>query len=142
MVQVVTDSVPAYFRSTKGELVNERHASISDARSNTKLSARSAQKGSPAMSLDPSTPDTDPFGLADLGTPADQISGLYTMAIVDSLEKRLSASQFRDFLARAGETRSVEELRDLASWNLLRSVQTIAPGGLPCVGLALSTAKR
>jgi diguanylate cyclase (GGDEF)-like protein len=38
------------------------------------------------------------------------------MAIMDSLEKRLSADDLRDFLARAGETRSVDDLRDLASW--------------------------
>jgi diguanylate cyclase (GGDEF)-like protein len=50
------------------------------------------------------------------GAATDQISGIYTMAIMDSLEKKLSADELRDFLARAGETRSVEELRDLASW--------------------------
>jgi diguanylate cyclase (GGDEF)-like protein len=38
------------------------------------------------------------------------------MAIMDSLEERLTAEDLRDFLARAGETRSVEDLRDLASW--------------------------
>jgi hypothetical protein len=54
--------------------------------------------------------------VADLGMPTAQISGIYTMAIMDSLEKRLSADGLRDFLARAGETRSVEDLRDLASW--------------------------
>ena len=38
------------------------------------------------------------------------------MAIMDSLEKSLSAEELRDFLAKAGETRSVDDLRDLASW--------------------------
>ena len=38
------------------------------------------------------------------------------MAIMDSLEKSLSLDDLREFLARAGETRSVEDLRDLASW--------------------------
>ena len=68
--------------------------------------------------MDPSrgsTPEGARTPEADLGT-ADQISGIYTMAIMDSLEKRLSAEDLLDFLARAGETRSVEELRDLASW--------------------------
>ena len=78
--------------------------------------AISAQKGSPATSPDPSTPHAGPIATADLGTATDQISGIYTMPIVDSLEKRLSADELRDFLARAGETRSVEDLRDLASW--------------------------
>jgi diguanylate cyclase (GGDEF)-like protein len=53
---------------------------------------------------------------AEVGTATDQISGIYTMAIMDSLEKKLSAEELRDFLARAGETRSVEDLRDLTSW--------------------------
>jgi hypothetical protein len=68
------------------------------------------------MSLDPAAPNNDPPGLADLGAPADQISGIYTMAIVDFLERRLSADELSDFLARSGETRSVEDLKDLASW--------------------------
>jgi diguanylate cyclase (GGDEF)-like protein len=38
------------------------------------------------------------------------------MAIMDSLQKRLPADELHDFLVRAGETRSVEDLRDLASW--------------------------
>ena len=68
--------------------------------------------------MDPSrgsTPEGARTPEADLGT-ADQISGIYTMAIMDSLEKMLSAEDLLDFLARAGETRTVEELRDLASW--------------------------
>jgi diguanylate cyclase (GGDEF)-like protein len=43
-------------------------------------------------------------------------SGIYTMAIMDSIEKRMSAEDLHDFLTRAGETRSVEHLKDLASW--------------------------
>jgi len=61
------------------------------------------------------TPSAEPIG-APCAAPEDQISGIYTMAIMDSLEKRLPADALRDFLARAGETRSVEDLRDLASW--------------------------
>jgi len=71
---------------------------------------------SPATPPEPSTPPADPIAVADLGTATDQISGIYTMAIMDSLEKRLSADDLRDLLVRAGEPRSVEDLRDLASW--------------------------
>jgi diguanylate cyclase (GGDEF)-like protein len=77
--------------------------------------ALSAQKGSPAAPSEPSTPHAD-IAVTDLGTATDQISGIYTMAIMDSLEQRLSPDDLRDFLARAGETRNVEDLRDLASW--------------------------
>jgi hypothetical protein len=38
------------------------------------------------------------------------------MAIMGALEKRLSADDMHEFLGEAGETRSVEDLRDLASW--------------------------
>ncbi len=38
------------------------------------------------------------------------------MGIMDCLEERLSADDLRELLVRAGETRSVEDLRDLASW--------------------------
>jgi diguanylate cyclase (GGDEF)-like protein len=68
------------------------------------------------MSHDPSRPNNDSLGLADVGEPTDQISGIYTMAIVDFLERRLSADELHDFLARSGETRSVEDLKNLASW--------------------------
>jgi diguanylate cyclase (GGDEF)-like protein len=62
-------------------------------------------------------PDTGPIVVsADSGTTTDLISGIYTMSIMDSLERRLSADDLRDFLASAGETRSVEDLRDMGSW--------------------------
>src|SRR5580700_63556 len=76
----------------------------------------SAQKVSPATAPEPSAPPAEPMAGADSGTAADQISGIYTMAIMDSLEERLSADDLCDFMARAGETRSVEDLKDLASW--------------------------
>jgi diguanylate cyclase (GGDEF)-like protein len=66
--------------------------------------------------------------VADVGTATDQISGIYTMAIMDSLEKRLSADDLRDFLARAGETRSVEDLRDLASWTSFDQFKRLLQG--------------
>jgi diguanylate cyclase (GGDEF)-like protein len=74
------------------------------------------QGGTCATFPEPSTHHAGPVAEADLGTATDQISGIYTMAIMDSLEKSLSADDLRGFLARVGETRSVEDLRDLASW--------------------------
>jgi diguanylate cyclase (GGDEF)-like protein len=49
-------------------------------------------------------------------TGASQVSGLYTMMLMDSLESRFSALDLGEFLARAGESRSVEDLKDVASW--------------------------
>jgi diguanylate cyclase (GGDEF)-like protein len=47
---------------------------------------------------------------------ADQISGFYTMMLMECLEKVLSAAELSQFLERAGETRNVEDLKDIASW--------------------------
>jgi diguanylate cyclase (GGDEF)-like protein len=78
--------------------------------------AISAQYGSLATSPEPFTPGVGPIAVADLGEAADQVSGLYTMMLIDTLENRFSADDLSEFLARAGETRSVENLKDMASW--------------------------
>jgi diguanylate cyclase (GGDEF)-like protein len=88
--------------------------------------APSAQKGFATTSADPST----------LG---DHISGIYTMAIVDSLQKRLTADELHDFFARAGETRSVEDLRDLTSWTSFDQFKRLLQEASRSLGSPLQT---
>jgi hypothetical protein len=47
---------------------------------------------------------------------AGQVSGLFTMMLMASLEERLTAAALVDLLQRAGETRSVEELKEIGTW--------------------------
>jgi diguanylate cyclase (GGDEF)-like protein len=54
--------------------------------------------------------------MSDVSGVGDQISGLYTMMLMDSLERKFSPHDVSGLLARAGETRSVEDLKDMASW--------------------------
>jgi diguanylate cyclase (GGDEF)-like protein len=44
------------------------------------------------------------------------VSGLFTMILMASLEERLTAGALNALLQRAGETRSVEELKEIGSW--------------------------
>jgi diguanylate cyclase (GGDEF)-like protein len=75
--------------------------------------------------MTPSRRAVPPTATPDVGTATDQISGIYTMAIMSSLEKRLSADDLRHLLARAGETRSIEDLKDLASWTSFHQLKRL-----------------
>jgi diguanylate cyclase (GGDEF)-like protein len=100
------------------------------------------EKDSPVTPPEPSTLHEAPIAVTDVGGTADQISGIYTMAIMNSLENRLSSDELRDFLTRAGETRSVEDLKDLASWTsfdqfkrLLQEASRLADAPLQTLGV-------
>ena len=111
---------------------------MSDALRNAQCCAP-AQTGSPETPLDPSVANNDPLGPTDLLTPQNQISGIYTMAILDFLERRLSADELNDFLARAGETRSVEDLKDLSSWTSFDQFKRLLQGASRSLGSPFQT---
>jgi diguanylate cyclase (GGDEF)-like protein len=50
-------------------------------------------------------------------TAEHHISGLYVTMLLDSLAVQISTAEIRDLLARAGESRSLEELNTSASWS-------------------------
>ena len=54
--------------------------------------------------------------MADVDEAGGQVSGLYTMILMDSLGNRLSADDLSELLGRASETRSIEDLKDMSSW--------------------------
>jgi diguanylate cyclase (GGDEF)-like protein len=45
-----------------------------------------------------------------------EVSGLFTMLLMGILEERLAAEALRGLLRRAGETRPLEELKEIGSW--------------------------
>jgi hypothetical protein len=49
--------------------------------------------------------------------PEQHVSGLYTNMLMDLLTQWLAEDEINDVLARAGETRVVEDLNNVASWN-------------------------
>lgn len=53
----------------------------------------------------------------DVAAPEHHISGLYTNMLMDSLAARLPEGAIRNVLQRAGETRSLQELKTSSSWN-------------------------
>jgi diguanylate cyclase (GGDEF)-like protein len=59
--------------------------------------------------LPDSTPESDPT--------AGQVSGLFTMMLMAYLEEKLTADALVDLLRRAGDSRRVEELKDMGSWS-------------------------
>jgi diguanylate cyclase (GGDEF)-like protein len=54
--------------------------------------------------------------MPDLGRTDGEVSGLFTMILMASLEQRLTVGTLRNLLPRADETRSVEELKEVGSW--------------------------
>jgi diguanylate cyclase (GGDEF)-like protein len=68
------------------------------------------------------------MAVADLGAAAGQISGLYTMPLIYRLEENLSADDLSELLARAGETRSLEDLKDMASWTSFDQFKRLLQG--------------
>jgi diguanylate cyclase (GGDEF)-like protein len=53
---------------------------------------------------------------AESETTAGQISGLFTMILMASLEERLTVEALEDLLRRSGESRSIDALKEIGSW--------------------------
>jgi diguanylate cyclase (GGDEF)-like protein len=63
-----------------------------------------------------------------------QVSGLYTNILLDTLEQRLPPRAVRDILASAGETRSIEELKDFSSWSSHDQFRRLLKEALKVIG--------
>jgi diguanylate cyclase (GGDEF)-like protein len=91
--------------------------------------------GSPATSC--GTPASDAFGgTPESGAAAGEVSGLFTMILMASLEERLAAGELRKLLQRAGEIRSTEELKEIGSWTSFDQFKLLLQEAAQTLGLA------